>query len=484
MNEPTTIAEASRSTDQPLGALFRASVQRAWPITWRTAPVIFLLLLFLPGPDTPVSFIGLVGGTVGWTALLFAVLVVARVLRYSRPLADRAFAWVGFAATFFGLAVLVVFFVQLLSEAKAWFEHMPELVERYNARLKQGAAESEGAGLQETIRKRQAQVDAEMRKELAAVDGMKLDSGQREAKKAAIVQLYQQKIGPRQRENVERTAREKLIEYERNYRADTSPQGLLWYFLTHGPSDRPQDSGVWPALLGSLMVALITVLFAVPVGVAAALYLEEYRQQGRLNSLIQVNINNLAGVPSVVYGILGAFVFVELIFKPIEAAGADIAARNVLGGGLTLGLLTLPVIIVSAQEAIRAVPVSIRQGAYALGATRWQVIWTQVLPLARPGILTGTILSLSRAVGEAAPLVLFGALLFVNEDPGLFSRFTILPMQIFGWADLPAEMVGGERVEIWRYNAAMASLLLLAVLLALNAVAIVLRSRAQLKTKW
>jgi phosphate transport system permease protein len=175
---------------------------------------------------------------------------------------------------------------------------------------------------------------------------------------------------------------------------------------------------------------------------------------------------------------------VELIFKPLEAAGAAVAARNVLGGGLTLGLLTLPVVIVAAQEAIRAVPVTVRHGAYALGATRWQVIWHHVLPLARPGILTGTILALARAVGEAAPLVLFGALLFVNEDPGLFSRFTILPMQIFGWADLPAVIEGDERVEIWRYNAAMASLLLLTVLLALNAVAIVLRSRTQLKTKW
>jgi phosphate transport system permease protein len=377
-----------------------------------------------------------------------------------------------------------VFFLQLAVEAHGWFTHMPRLVERYNARLEQQKEESTGPALAEAVRKELEQVDAAMRRELEAVERLPLPAAERAAKQAAVRAEYEQKIRPRRQQNVEITAREKVIEYERNYRPDTSPLGLLWHFLTHGPSDRPQDSGVWPALLGSLLVALITVLFAVPVGVAAALYLEEYRQQGRLNNLIQVNINNLAGVPSVVYGILGAFVFVELIFKPIEAAGADIAARNVLGGGLTLGLLTLPVIIVAAQEAIRAVPGSIRHGAFALGATRWQVIWHHVLPLARPGIMTGTILSLSRAVGEAAPLVLFGALLFVNEDPGLFSRFTILPMQIFGWADLPAEVVGGERVEIWRYNAAMASLLLLGVLLALNAVAIVLRSRAQLKTKW
>ncbi|MCI0642554.1 MAG: phosphate ABC transporter permease PstA [Gemmataceae bacterium] len=267
---------------------------------------------------------------------------------------------------------------------------------------------------------------------------------------------------------------------------DTSGWGVFTYFLTHGPSSQPQDAGIYPALLGSLWVGLITLLFAVPVGVGAALYLEEYKHAGWLGKLIQVNINNLAGVPSVVYGILGAFVFVELIFKHMENAypNAGIAARNVLGGGLTLGLLTLPVVIVAAQEAIRAVPSSIRHGAYALGATHWQVIWNNVLPMARPGILTGTILSLSRAIGEAAPLVLFGALLFVNQDPSLFSRFTVMPMQIFGWADRPALTFDGETIEIWRFNAAMAIVVLMVMLLAMNAVAIVLRNRAQRRMRY
>jgi phosphate transport system permease protein len=175
---------------------------------------------------------------------------------------------------------------------------------------------------------------------------------------------------------------------------------------------------------------------------------------------------------------------VELVFKPLTLQFPHIAARNALGGGLTLGLLTLPVIIVSAQEAIRAVPSSIRHGAYALGATKWQVIWGLVLPLARPGILTGTILSVSRAIGEAAPLVLFGALLFVNQDPSLFSRFTVLPMHIFGWADRPAITMEGQAVDIWRYNAALASVVLLVVLVLLNAAAILLRNRAQRKMQW
>jgi phosphate transport system permease protein len=187
----------------------------------------------------------------------------------------------------------------------------------------------------------------------------------------------------------------------------------------------------------------------------------------------------------VVYGILGAFVFVELIFKPLENHYPDtFAARNVMGGGLTLGLLTLPVVIVSAQEAIRAVPSSLRHGAYALGATHWQTIWGVVLPMARPGILTGTILSLSRAIGEAAPLVLFGALLFVNQDPSLFSRFTVLPMQIFGWADQPAITIDGESIDIWRYNAALASVVLLVLLLTMNGLAIYLRNRAQKRMRY
>jgi phosphate transport system permease protein len=215
-------------------------------------------------------------------------------------------------------------------------------------------------------------------------------------------------------------------------------------------------------------------LFAVPVGVGAALYLEEYKQSGRLQHIIQLNINNLAGVPSVVYGILGSFVFVGMIFRPLSQAYPNsFSARNLVGGGLTLGLMTLPVVIVAAQEAIRAVPQSIRHGAYALGATRWQTIWTLVLPSARPGILTGTILAVSRAIGEAAPLVLFGANLLVSSAPQpLSSPFTVLPLQIYNWAERSDE-------DIWKGVAAMAIVVLLILLLSLNALAIYFRNRAQ-----
>jgi phosphate transport system permease protein len=259
-------------------------------------------------------------------------------------------------------------------------------------------------------------------------------------------------------------------------RPDTSRLAVAAHFFTHGPSSEPQDAGIKTALLGSLLVVAITIVTALPLGVGAAIYLEEYRSRGWLAWLIQLNINNLAGVPSVVYGILGGFVFVVLIFQPIARSNPEFAARNALGGGLTLALLTLPVVIVSAQEAIRAVPVSIRHGALALGATRWQVVWHHVLPYAFPGILTGTILAICRAIGEAAPLLLFGALLYVDQPPGLFDRFTVLPMQIFGWADRPQ--------PVWRYNMAFASVVLVGMLLILNAVAIFLRQRAQRRMKW
>jgi phosphate transport system permease protein len=229
-----------------------------------------------------------------------------------------------------------------------------------------------------------------------------------------------------------------------------------------------------------LWLSLIMMLFAVPVGTAAALYLEEYKTSGRLARIIQTNINNLAGVPSVVYGIMGAFVFVELIFKPLHLWNEGISVRNVIGGGMTLGLLTLPVVIVSAQEAIRAVPNSIRQGAYALGATHWQCIWTQVLPLARPGIMTGTILAVSRAIGEAAPLILFGATTFIAYTPNPFSEFTVLPIQIYNWAERPTNpVIDGHVVRQWNFNMALASMVLLVMLLCLNGMAIYVRNRAQ-----
>ncbi len=234
-------------------------------------------------------------------------------------------------------------------------------------------------------------------------------------------------------------------------------------FLTTPSSSIPELAGIRTAILGSAWIVVIAVMFAVPVGVGAAIYLEEFARRNRITDLIQTNINNLAGVPSIVYGMLGLAVFVRVL-EPLTQG------RTVLSAGLTLGLLTLPVVIISSQEAIRAVPESLRHAGLALGATRWQTVRSQVLPVAVPGILTGTILAVARAIGETAPLILVGAASFITFDPtGLFSKFTALPIQIFQWTSFPQEE--------FRNLAAAASLALLIMLLALNAAAVLLRNR-------
>jgi phosphate transport system permease protein len=409
--------------------------------------------------------------TFAWGATAALVFAGLRLFVISRLFADQAFTVLGVLATFFGLAMLLVFFAQLGREAYDWFTITPQLVQQNNAFLK-----SRVASIEANIATEIAGLDKEMQLEMSRV--------KTDAEKKEIQEIFEKEIKPERLTDLQKTASEYRAALESGYRENTSPISLFSHFMVNGPSREPQDAGIYPALIGSLLVSLITIAFAVPIGVGAALYLEEYKSNNALGRLIQININNLAGVPSVVYGILGGLVFVELIFKPLELRFDWIAARNVLGGGMTLALLTLPVVIVAAQEAIRAVPSSIRQGAYALGATHWQTIWRQVLPLAWPGIMTGTILALSRAIGEAAPLVLFGALVFVNQTPGLFSRFTVMPMQIFGWADRPQEIFDGRTIDIWRANAAMGCIVLLIALLGLNAVAIVMRDRAQKKTKW
>jgi phosphate transport system permease protein len=244
---------------------------------------------------------------------------------------------------------------------------------------------------------------------------------------------------------------------------------LGWSFLTSFPSRRPENAGILAALVGSLWLLVLTALFAFPIGVGAAIYLEEYATHGRLQRLIEVNIANLAGVPSIIYGILGLEVFVR-IMRPLTGG------RSVLAGAMTMALLVMPIVIIAAREAIRAVPDTLRQGAYALGATPWQVTRGIVVPSALPGILTGTILALSRAVGETAPLITMGALTYIAFLPelsleGLQSPFTVLPIQIFNWVSRPQR---GFHV-----NAAAGIVVLLVVLLTMNAAAILLRNRYQ-----
>lgn len=247
-------------------------------------------------------------------------------------------------------------------------------------------------------------------------------------------------------------------------------------FISNSQSSEPLRAGVRTAIFGSLWVVAITILFSFPIGVGAAIYLEEYAHKERLlNRLIQTNINNLAGVPSIIYGMLGLAIFVRILEVFTSGAFLGIGdqstanGRTIISAALTLGLLILPLIIINGQEAIRAVPNSLRQAGFGLGATHWQVIWHHVLPSAMPGVLTGTILAVSRAIGETAPLVVVGASTFIALDPsGPFSKFTVLPIQIYQWTSRPQDE--------FRNLAAAAILVLLILLLALNASAVLLRN--------
>jgi phosphate transport system permease protein len=240
-------------------------------------------------------------------------------------------------------------------------------------------------------------------------------------------------------------------------------QGYKWVdavLFLEPPSTDPQIAGAEPAILATVFLGLLLIAFTVPLGVGTAIYLEEYANRERwYNRLLEVNIQNLAAVPSIVYGILGLAFLVR---------GLGLG-RVLLAGAMILTLLVLPTVIIASREAIRAVPDSIRQGAYALGATKWQVVWRQVLPAATPGIATGSILALSRGLGETAPLLLVGALTYVAFNPTLLGEFTALPVQIFQWVARPQEE--------FRVLAASAIIVLLGILLTLNAFAIWLRNR-------
>jgi phosphate transport system permease protein len=242
-------------------------------------------------------------------------------------------------------------------------------------------------------------------------------------------------------------------------------------FLQKGTSSLPQTAGVWQGLLGSAFIALFVVVFAIPLGIAAAVYLEEYATDTRFNRWVNVNIRNLAGVPAVVYGILGVVIFVKFL-RP--ATGGP----TLMSGGLIMAILVLPIVIITAAEALRAVPYSIREAGYGVGATRWEVIRSHVLPSAAPGILTGTVLSLSRALGETAPLLLVGAVtgFIAYGDVGpvemLRERFTTMPTLVYDWSRQPAT---------FRPNTSAAIIVLMAVTLTANASAILLRNRFERK---
>lgn len=239
-----------------------------------------------------------------------------------------------------------------------------------------------------------------------------------------------------------------------------------WQFISSFPSRFPERAGIKSALVGTLWLIGLISIISIPIGVSSALYLEEFAKPGKWNKIIEVNISNLAGVPSIVYGILGLAIFVR--FFALE--------RSLISGALTMSLLILPVIIIASREAIRTVPVSIRHAAYSLGATRWQTAWAHVLPASFPGIMTGVILALSRAIGETAPLIMIGALTFVAFLPqGPMDSFTAMPIQIYNWISRPQQ----EFHEL----AAAGIIVLLAALLIMNATAIYIRNKTERRLK-
>lgn len=242
---------------------------------------------------------------------------------------------------------------------------------------------------------------------------------------------------------------------------------LSWGLLVNNPSRKPERAGLGIALSGTLWIISLTLLVAFPMGVAAAIYLEEYAPKNRWTRILQINISNLAGVPSVVYGLLGLGIFVEWMHL----------GRVVLAGALTMALLSLPVIIISSQEALRAIPWSLREAAYGVGATRWQVTVSHVLPAAVPGILTGVILAVSRAIGETAPLLVAGAAGFLTAKPtGFFDSYTTLPIQIYNWMSRPQPGFRGL--------AFAGIIVMLALLISMNLIAIIVRQRFSARNRW
>lgn len=242
---------------------------------------------------------------------------------------------------------------------------------------------------------------------------------------------------------------------------------LNWKFLTTYASRKPLESGILAPMAGTVWVVGLTAIFTIPIGIGTAIYLEEFANKNRLTRLIELNISNLAGVPSVIYGLLGLAVFVQFLFN---------GSRNLTAGALTMTLLILPIVIIASQEAIKAVPSSYRDAAYAMGATRWQVVKTVVMPQAVPGMMSGIILALSRAVGESAPILIISSLVWVTFVPtSPDSKFTVLPLQIFTWVSQPQ--------EDFRSIAAAGIIVLLLILLGMNAVAIWIRNKYQVRSE-
>lgn len=415
----------------------------------------------------------------------------------ARQRAGRAWRYVLLASTLFGVLILALLLLTIVNDAFGGVATQSELdvQELTGGRALSELSQPELLGILEANLRSRVLRNLERERPLAERSAEELVGlVNAEVVKPEVVAIY-----PLSEFVFERAALEAALD-ERFPRAELSFKSWLSAeFITSPMSSDPVQAGIRTAVLGTLWLLLLTVLIAFPLGIGAALYLEEYANTtlfdersglgrrlngllGRVAGLIQVNIYNLSGVPSIIYGMLGLAIFVRAwepltsgaLFGASSGGEGTANGRTVLAAALTMALLVLPVVIIASQEALRAVPSSLRQASYGLGATKWQTVWRIVLPNALPGILTGTILAVSRAIGETAPLIVVGASTFIVTDPsGPFAKFTVLPIQIYNWTSRPQEE--------FRAIAAAAIVVLLLLLLTTNAMAIVLRNYLRAK---
>lgn len=388
---------------------------------------------------------------------------------------SRAWRNAFLAATIVGVLFLAALIVSIVDEAFGYVAMVnsvePSALERDNTALEDQSRDQLLLTLEEHLSSRRARA---LEREKPLLDRSRdelLEIAWTEVVKPEIAYTWPLFHSIFARDKLFAEAAERFPDSTLVFRSWVSPR-----FLVSAQSSRPMAAGIRAAVLGTLSTILITILLAFPVGIAAAVWLEEYAKDNRLNRFIRVNIYNLAGVPSIIYGMLGLAIFVRAL-EPITSGAAFGAGsgdgangRTILSAGLTLALLILPVIIINAQEALRAIPQSLRQSALAVGATKWQAVWHHVLPASMDRILTGAVLAVSRAIGETAPLVVVGASTFLTQDPvSPFSKFTTLPIQIYQWTSRPQPE--------FRNLAAAAIVVLLALMLTLNGTAIVARDK-------
>jgi phosphate transport system permease protein len=402
----------------------------------------------------------------------------------------RVWEVVLFASTAVGIVILVMVAFNIVNDAFGGIavQSVIEEEELTDGRQLEALSQQELVGILETNLRSRVLRNLERERPLAERSNDELiDIINQEIIKPEVVAIYPLSEFLFNRPAIEAELAEAFPRAELQFKS-----WLNWNFITSPMSSNPLQAGIRTAILGTLSLLFLTILITFPLGIGAAIYLEEYnttkpfderspvgrwfnRAIQRTAGLIETNIYNLSGVPSIIYGILGLAIFVRAL-EPLTSGavfgvneGGTANGRTILSAALTMSLLVLPVVIISSQEAIRAVPSSLRQASYGLGATRWQTVWKIVLPNAMPGILTGTILAISRAIGETAPLIVIGASTFIVTDPsGLFSKFTVLPLQIYNWTSRPQEE--------FRAIAAAAIIVLLILLLSLNAAAIMLRN--------